>query len=93
MNVIEKGGDVTQGPDEVFARPSNLPSTSSSMSSISRPSISMTTNSRFEEDVTDDLKLADQYLSRNHHESTAINQHGHPTNPFRFSVSNLTVTG
>ena len=67
--------------DEVFAKPQPL------------QSISLAINSKFEEDLGDDSKLVDQYLSSNH-ESTRISQFNgdiganHPK-----TSNNLTQTG
>ena len=65
--------------DEVFAKPPPL------------QSISMATNSKFEEDLGDESKLMDQYLSNNH-ESTRISQINSNVGA-NFPKTNLTLTG
>ena len=75
--MIEKGAEC----DEVFAKPPPL------------QSISMGINSRFEEDLGDDSKLVDQYLSSNH-ESTRISQlNGHVGTNHAKTSNDLTLTG
>ena len=82
LNIIEKAVAVS-AEDEVFAKPQPL------------VSISMGTNSKFEEDMTDNSKILDQYMMQNH-ESTRISQfngHDHQLTKNKKPAENFTLTG